>query len=134
MAVFEKKGEPGWVDIQNIMVPVSLALVTFHNNILQQEKIMLRVTDQEKGIIFPDGCVNIRFTDIIGCNERFATVMRVVSLLGDMANAALSGRNDLQDLASLLHAAHISSGFSPLRIVPVLGECFFSGALSCIAI
>ena len=48
MAVFEKKGEPGWVDIQNIMVPVSLALVTFHNNILQQEKIMLRVTDQEK--------------------------------------------------------------------------------------
>ena len=48
MAVFEKKGEPGWAEIQNIMVPVSLALVTFHNNILQQEKIMLPVTDEEK--------------------------------------------------------------------------------------
>ena len=76
-------------------------------------------------MILPDGCANIRFPDIIRCEERFATVMRVVSILGDMANAALSGRNDLQDLATLLHAAHISSGFSPLRIVPVLGEFFF---------
>ena len=134
MAVFEKKGEPGWVEIQNIMVPVSLALVTYHNNILQQEKIMLPVTDEEKEMIFPDGCVNIRFTDIIRCDERFATVMRVVSILGDMANAALSGRNDLQDLANLLNDAHISSGFSPSKMIPVLGECSFSGALSCIAI
>ena len=134
MAVFEKKGEPGWIEIQDIMVRVSLALVTYHNDILQQEKIMQPVTTEEWEMLFPDDYDNLQFNDIIRCDQRFATVMRVVLILGDMANAALSGGNDLQQLANLLNDAHTSSGFSPSKIIQVLGECSFSGALSSVAI
>ena len=47
MAVYEKKGEPGWIEIQNFMGLVSLALVTFHNDVLQQEKILQAICDEE---------------------------------------------------------------------------------------
>ena len=47
MAVYEKKDKPGWIEIQDFMVLVSLALVTFHNNVLQQEKILQSVCVEE---------------------------------------------------------------------------------------
>ena len=135
MAVYEKKGEPGWIEIQDFMSLVSLALVTFHNDVLQQEKIMQSICDEEWKMIFPALDVTQRNdTSIIKCESRFATVMRVVLILADMANSALSGGNDLQQLANLLKEAHTSSGFSPSKIINLFGECSFSGALSSVAI
>ena len=134
MAVYEKKGEPGWIEIQNFMGLVSLALVTFHNDVLQQEKILQAICDEEWKMIFPDSDNTQHKGSIIKCESRYATVMRVVLILADMANAALSGGNDLQQLANLLKEAHTTSGFSPSKIINVFGECSFSGALSSVAI
>ena len=134
MAVYEKKGEPGWIEIQEFMGLVSSALVTFHNDVLQQEKIMQSICDEEWKMISP-ALDNTQHKDsIIKCVSQFATVMRVVLILADMANAALSGGNDLQQLANLLKEAHTTSGFSPSKIINVFGECSFSGALSSVAI
>ena len=63
--------------------------------------------------------------DIINCERRSAQVMRVVSVLADMANEALSGGNDLLQLADVLKGAYTSSGFDSEKILKVFGEfCF----------
>ena len=129
MAVFEKKGDPGWIDIQDSMIAVSRALLTFHNNVFLQEKMLVSISDQEREMVFPNSEI-CQFTEIIKCEKQSATVMRVVSLLGDMVNQALSGGNDLLKLAKLLNDAHTSSGFDPAKIIKVFGECSFSCSFS----
>ena len=124
MVVFDKKGKLGWREIQDSATLVSQALVTYHNNIFLQERLLMPIVVGERQIVFPDSQKN-ELNDIINCERRSAQVMRVVSVLVDMANEALSGGNDLVQLADVLKGAYTSSVFDSEKILKVFGECYF---------
>ena len=82
MVVFDKKGKLGWREIQDSATLVSQALVTYHNNIFLQERLLMPIVVGERQIVFPDSQKN-ELNDIINCERRSAQVMRVVSVLVD---------------------------------------------------
>ena len=69
MVVFDKKGELGWSEIQDSATLVSQALVTYHNNIFLQERLLMPIVVGERQIVFPDS-QKIELNDIINCERR----------------------------------------------------------------
>ena len=71
MIVFDKKGELGWREIQDSATLVSQALVTYHNNIFLQEKLLMPIGVEERQIAFPNSQKS-QFNDIINCENKSA--------------------------------------------------------------